>query len=318
MSFTHGMWKQHQQRLKAAGKGQYSVYPNPRHHKRNSPFGEQFARDGSVLVTLNQLALLRAISQHPEQSFPTIGAWVAATSELSPNLYGRGLHRCVRRVPEIWVSRTRHGPRKLCALQARGRAIVNGEIPVWLRGVGRIDREAVKERGAQPQPLPPAETALAARSKHGLSLGQLLDRLDRAVPGGDDLSDEAALTLTRRVVEDEIALSAWRVLLESGDSEVASAFAAMACEHIPAREALDEFVATVGSVGLEHAAQAARHALSFPDWLQQMLALEEVVLGAEARAGGLPEAAASRRRFRDEIVEGLNARLVAVLPGGSR
>lgn len=306
MSFTQGMWKQQQQQLKAAGKGPYSVYPNLRHHGRMSPFGEQFTRDGSVLITSNQLALLRAISEQPEQSFPTILAWVAATSELAPSFSRRGLHRCIRRVPEVWVGRTRYGSRKLCSLQARGRAIVHGDIPVRLRGVGRIDREAVKE-------TPPA-----APSQHDPSLGQLLDRLDNAGAGGENPSDESAASYTRRVVEDEIALSAWRARLESGDDEVASAAARLAYAQLPRQEALDEFLATAGDVDLEHAAQAARHALSFPHWWQQLLALEEVVLGAEARAAGLGEAADRRRRFRAEAVEELKERLVAVLPESTR
>lgn len=305
-----------------------SPYPVPLYSMGKSPFGEQFNRRGELIVTPQQLTLLRCLFEAPEQTFRSIRTWAQAAL---PYMETRSLQcviRCARRIPEVWVSRIPYGNRKLCALQARGFAIVEAKLPVWLQGVGRLEsiaKEPQVERAAQenaepvkPQRQRPAArkrvAAAVAESTPAMSFGQLLDRLQDISPLIDQADPEKAATFRSMLVDDEIALSAWRARLEREPNGNETVLALAACRTLAAEGRLQDFVYHVTEVGLPGIGEAARQALSFRRWWEQLLALEEVVLAGEARQLGLSRAAERRRRVRSDALRMLMERVVAVSP----
>lgn len=301
MSIYDRMAAHHHRRKRLARRGEFSAYAAPWWSTQNE-FGELFTRRGEVLVTPQQRALLEVLGEAPEQTFPTIRAWVEAALPLLESASPAAARRCVQRMPAIWVSRTPYGRGSLCALQARGRAIMEGEIPVWIRGEGRYSNT----NGHQ---LIHGQEILSR-----LSLGQLLDRVMRIQETLAETAEAGEEHQARTsLVEGEVVLSSWRFARDrqrerdDGDQLMKSQLAAE-------RGDLQQFVRSVGVLRRRSLAAAARYALSFERPEQKLHALEEVVLAAEAYELGFAEAGVRRQKCREEQLHSLTLRLAEVIP----
>ena len=103
-------------------------------------YQERFLRNGSLLLTHNQLALLQGLLDRPGGvAFSTRDFARAALPYVwryreEPNAHS--LWHAARRLPVHWVSSAHYGNRIVWTLTARGRAIVEHRIPSHVRGVG--------------------------------------------------------------------------------------------------------------------------------------------------------------------------------------
>jgi hypothetical protein len=100
-----------------------------------------------VLLTHNQLAFLQGLLDRPRGVARSRRDLVAAATPYVVRLRGRGaglragfsywcLYKAVRNLPAIWVDRKRAGNRIEFRILPRGRAILEGRVPVHVRGVG--------------------------------------------------------------------------------------------------------------------------------------------------------------------------------------
>lgn len=106
------------------------------------PGDECHTKAGEVILTRNQLILLKALLDRPEATAESMSDWVSAArpyyrnGEGEPGFLPSVLFKSARRVSEAWVARVQAGSRLRCALTARGLAIVDGRIPAHIRGEG--------------------------------------------------------------------------------------------------------------------------------------------------------------------------------------
>jgi hypothetical protein len=107
----------------------------------NPPRGHERAnRQGLVIVTISQLALLHGLLDRPEGRAVSYRDWACASLPYLRRLktyasVGCAL-QCMHRLPHTLVTRTRKGTRVECQLTLRGRALLNLELPayVWAHG----------------------------------------------------------------------------------------------------------------------------------------------------------------------------------------
>ena len=107
----------------------------------NPPRGRERAnKQGLVIVTIGQLALLHGLLDRPEGRAVSYRDWAHASlpylSRMKSYARLRGLLACIHRLPHTLVTRTRKGSRVECQLTLRGRALLNLELPayVWAHG----------------------------------------------------------------------------------------------------------------------------------------------------------------------------------------
>jgi hypothetical protein len=158
---------------------------------------EPRTREGGALLTRNHLAFLQGLLDRPggrccSQKDLIRAAWpyVARYRGSEPSWWC--VQKATRTLPSDWVSRRRRGNRIEFRLLAHGRAIVTGEIPARVRGMGSWTPQ---ERGAGPPTLPGA-IVIGTVENDGLevvmipqqeaeSLAQLHRALNRAATWGE-------------------------------------------------------------------------------------------------------------------------------------
>lgn len=105
------------------------------------PAGERWTRgQRALIVTGRQLVLLQALLDRPGARVATTREWLEAAEPLA-RFQGwtgpiAGLAGTVGRMPAAWVRRTKRGGRVMAVLTERGRAIVQGGVPLHV--VGRV------------------------------------------------------------------------------------------------------------------------------------------------------------------------------------
>ena len=102
---------------------------------------EPRTRDGAALLTHNQLAFLQGLMDRPAGRSRTKKDLIQAAWPYVARYRGREpswscIEKAVRHLPAVWVSRRRRGNRLEFRILARGRAIVTGDVPARVRGMG--------------------------------------------------------------------------------------------------------------------------------------------------------------------------------------
>lgn len=110
-------------------------------HARNGPHHprERFTRDGAVILTLPQLALLQALLDRPACRARSRTDWAEASKPyvtLFRAYHWDGMMLHAYRIPRAWVERTRVGRCIQCQLTDRGRDIIERRIPSHIYGHG--------------------------------------------------------------------------------------------------------------------------------------------------------------------------------------
>jgi hypothetical protein len=112
----------------------------PRGRRPRAGTGPQ-TRRGAALLTRNHLAFLQGLLDRPggrcrSQKDLIQAAWpyVARYRGSEPSWWC--VQKATRTLPLAWVGRRRRGNRLEFHLLARGRAIVTGTVPAWVRGMG--------------------------------------------------------------------------------------------------------------------------------------------------------------------------------------
>ena len=275
---------------------------------RHTPFGERLTSRGEVIITPLQRDLLQTLLDAPGHAFPTMKAWAAAANPGGRN--PGSMLRAVRRVPEVWASKRRYGGGKLCQLQARGRSVIEGRVPVHVLGDGPL------------KPLPDAGGELSyhlrriGSTEEGMSLGQLVDSLAHARRVLARSRDPRVVERYRDHVErTERLLENLRTGLLEGPgvpihdrrwlSELATA---------RRRGDLQRFMRFTRAVDRWALPEAAELALGFNRPWDRLQAMEELVFVGEARALGLEPADERRQQWREESRVALTRRLLDVVP----
>jgi hypothetical protein len=110
-------------------------------HSRHGPIEprERFTRDGAVILTIPQVALLHALLDRPECRARSRTDWAEASKPYL-TLFRRydwdGMMLHAYRIPRAWVTRTRVGRCIQCQLTPRGRDILERRIPSHIYGYG--------------------------------------------------------------------------------------------------------------------------------------------------------------------------------------
>jgi len=111
------------------------------YYSRNGPSEgrERFTRDGAVVLTVAQLALLQALMDRPECRSRSRTDWAEA-SKPYVTLFQRydwdAMMLRAYRIPRAWVTRTRVGRCIQCQLTTRGRDILERRVPTHIHGHG--------------------------------------------------------------------------------------------------------------------------------------------------------------------------------------
>lgn len=101
---------------------------------------EPTMRDGTPLLTINQLILLNALRDFPDAQAPSHNAWLVAAypyariAGRTPNQWG--LRRSMRKCGSAWVTRARKGHATTVTLTAWAIAILDRTIAARVRGIG--------------------------------------------------------------------------------------------------------------------------------------------------------------------------------------
>jgi hypothetical protein len=109
---------------------------------------EQRLRNGEVRLTHNSVALLQGLVDRPRGTAASRHDFVRAAIPhvqrfRSPSY--RTLYYAIARLPTTWVARKAIGNRVEFRLRPRGRAIIYGQVPAFIVGVGPY---APRQRGA--------------------------------------------------------------------------------------------------------------------------------------------------------------------------
>jgi hypothetical protein len=123
--------------------------------RSRKPAIERRLRSGGVLLSHNQIALLRALATFPDDTAPSANDWVRATIPFRIALVGfaaSGVPTLYNTIPKMhpsWVSRERRGRNLAARLLARGAKILTGELPVRISGIGVYDPIATFAKATQ-------------------------------------------------------------------------------------------------------------------------------------------------------------------------
>jgi hypothetical protein len=110
-------------------------------HSRHGPREgrERFTRNGAVILTIPQLALLHGLMDRPEGRAKSRSDW-AESSKPYVRLFRRYSFDIMMQrnyfVPRAWVTRTRVGASIQCQLTQRGRDIIERRVPAHIYGYG--------------------------------------------------------------------------------------------------------------------------------------------------------------------------------------
>src|SRR5436190_24339342 len=100
---------------------------------------ERYTRDGAVLITPAQLALLQGLVDRPNYRAHSCRDWVDASVPYLwrfQNPYYSCFVKCAARVPRAWVERTPSRGWIQCSLTDRGRDILELRVRAHLQGIG--------------------------------------------------------------------------------------------------------------------------------------------------------------------------------------
>jgi hypothetical protein len=109
------------------------------------PAIERRLRSRGVLLSHNQIALLRALATFPDNTAPSARDWVRAAMPFRIALVGfarcgvSALYKGTQKIHTSWVSRERRGRKVAARLLARGANILSGELPARISGRGFYD-----------------------------------------------------------------------------------------------------------------------------------------------------------------------------------
>lgn len=108
------------------------------HWTRRLDMDEPMTKRGEILITVNQLLLLHGLYDRPDCIAASMTDWfrAAVPYAIQTRTSGYGLDRGIQSIHSAWVVRKKVGGRVVCGLTARGRAIIERQIPVRIRGVG--------------------------------------------------------------------------------------------------------------------------------------------------------------------------------------
>ena len=262
------------------------------------------------MITPLQLALLEALARCCERMFASQREWAAATVLPEGHSYRGGLQGAIRRIPPIWVTRRRVGRSNCCMLTARGLDLVDGRVAVWVPGSGPRPVRGAADPGSSTEVVEDGAPAGSPGQNPRMCLGQLLDWLEyvESVGPGEDVGHWARYRSEMATVEVELS---GRMVGLLGDG---SPLTGMVVKHASDRNDIQQFREVLVGLPVDDLGWAARKALSFLSSLDRIVALEELVLVAEARQLGLTEARERRREWRNEATMALRRRVVAALP----
>jgi hypothetical protein len=103
---------------------------------------ERHSAAGEVLLSHNQVALLEGLASFPAGKAPSLKVWIGASYQFlkpyrSDHLSFWNLYKAIKNIPTQWVKKR---PTKGSAIEAiltpRGRDIVSGQIPAYVRRYG--------------------------------------------------------------------------------------------------------------------------------------------------------------------------------------
>jgi len=108
------------------------------HWSRRLDMTEPMTKSGEILLTLNQLLLLHGLYDRPDCIATSMTDWFRSgvPYAMQTNTSLRSLSRGIQSIHRSWVVRQKMRSRVVCGLTERGRAIVERQVPVRIRGVG--------------------------------------------------------------------------------------------------------------------------------------------------------------------------------------
>lgn len=127
--------------------------------RSSSKTREWVTANGEVLLSHNHIALLHGLYDRPNGQVTSRAEWVRAAAPFIERMKGNwdvwGLRGAMLTVHSRWAAQERRGRFITATLTDRGRAIVEREVPAWIRGRGlyqglqSVDRAAMINRQIQ-------------------------------------------------------------------------------------------------------------------------------------------------------------------------